>query len=222
MATTKFSGIGVVDLNGSVGNMCFSRNFYGTYAKNKPPQPTGSAFLTAWQTEVASLTNVWEFGMDDMQRAEWYKYALLKQDAMADRNKITGFQLFMSVNLNLFLVLAPQVTAPPISQELPQSGPLAINTLTTTQVKLFLSDLPDCYGAIYATKPLPPGRMSNNQIYAYILFSFMSIGVIDFSASYITHFGLPVSGQKIFFKCIPISQASGKRGIPQYTSGIVA
>lgn len=222
MAEVQFSGIGVVDMNGSVGGTTFARNYYGAYAKVRIGAPAGSIFLTNWQTEVASLANVWEFGLSDSDRQQWYTVNRTAVDSMADRNVITGYDLFMSVNLNLFLVGGVQVMLPPVYFDVPQCGQPAINALSALNVKIYLSSLPDAVCAIYATKNLPAGRMSNNQIYAYIGWSFMSIGVIDIRAQYVPRLGIPITGKKIFFKVVPISQSSGFRGQPQYISGIVS
>lgn len=222
MAEVKFSGVGVVDMNGSVGNMTFARNFYGAYAKTRIGAPASTPFLVAWQTEVASLVNVWEFGLSEADRKVWYTVAQEKKDSMADTNKITGFDLYMSINLNLFLVSSAPVTAPPVSFERLQIPEIIIGAHTTVAFRISAAIVGSVPCALYFSRNLSPGRMSNNQIYAYAGLFGISAVPINVAAQFNTRIGALVSGKKVFVKLVPISQTSGLRGVPQYASAIIS
>lgn len=222
MAEVKFSGVGVVDMNGSVGNMTFARNFYGAYAKTRIGAPVATSWLIAWQTEVASLVNVWEFGLSETDRQLWYTVARQKKDSMADTNQITGFDLYMSVNLNLFLAASAPVIAPPAPSPLIQCGQPVIVSCTPT---VFNINVPGHFAdtlLFYATKNLPPGRMSFNQIYGFSAPYNNTGGVTNFNAAWNFRFGLRITGHKIFVKFVPINSSTGERGIAQYASVIVS
>lgn len=222
MANVKFSGIGVVDMNGSVGNTTFARNFYGTYAKTRVGPPSGSIWLTAWQTEVASLSSVWQFGLTEDERKAWYLPFTTRIDSMAMRNKITGFDFFMSVNLNFFLTGIAPVTVPPISSLTAQPVSLTLTSPAPNTIWVFATSQPFDSAAVYFSFPLPPGRMSFNQIYAYAAYTFANGGGLDCTAIYNGRFGALPTGMKIFCKIVPVHSASGLRGMPYFSSIIIS
>jgi len=222
MAIAQFTSSAVVALNGSVGNTTYARNKYGMYAKTKIGEPAGSSFLTAWQTQVGVISDTWSSGMSEADRLSWYQVHRTEYNDLAQLIVITGFDLFMSVNLNLFLAGSAAVILPPgntrpaeISQpSLPSWFPGSLTVLVPAPaLQRYL---------IYASRPLPRGRMSYNQIFAFIQVAAASTMVTDITYSYHARLGVPASGQKIVIRCTPIQQVTGTRGVPQYVSGILS
>lgn len=222
MADVQLSGIGIVDINGSVGQTTFARNYYGIYAKQRIGAPAGSTFLTDWNNEVGSLTAVWTFGMTDTDRQEWYKVSRYKQDAMAQRIRITGFDLFMSVNLNLFLIGGMQTNVPPIYTPAPQISSFTITTASIVLLKITpdWANMTEC--AVFVSWGLSPGRMSNTQIYAYIGHAPYPFAPNVVYTTVNNRVGNLIIGEKRFVKLIPINQTTGQRGQPQYASAIIS
>ena len=215
MADILLSGIGVSALSGSVGNTTFTFNAFGAYAKARPGTPAGSSFLTAWNDTVKTVTEVWLSSMTDSDRLPWYQFELRHGDALAFHHKISGFYTFMSCNLNLALVGGAGIIVPPdyllpgVFDSLEQSGAynIILHSSVVTQV------------AIYATKALSPGRMSNNQIYAYLQHEVIAPGAnpIDTTTTWNSRFGgAAPSGMKIFFKVQPLDDKSGLRNVEKY------
>lgn len=222
MADVKFSGIGVVAMSGSVGNQTFSRNKYGMYSKNRIGAPAGSIHLSAWQSVVAALQNIWINIMTEHERQSWYIVSLPSEDSISDTHLISGYYLYMQLNLNAFIGFGINIITPP---ELPPSitcPPFQIATLNSTTVILTCAGGIASQFAIYVTGNLSPGRMSNTQIWTHLHGSSGGTGPFDISTAYILRIGAPVPGKKIFFKIVPISAVSFRRGYPFILSGIVS
>jgi|WetSurMetagenome_2_1015567.scaffolds.fasta_scaffold15241_2 hypothetical protein len=221
MADAKFSGVGVVNLNGSIGNMTFARNFYGTYAKTRIGAPAGSTYLTTWNTEVGNLTAIWQNVLTESERAAWYTTYRVKSDSMADRIKITGFQNFMSVNLNLFLIGATGVTAPPADEPLTEIAPFSITSFAGGVLSVTGTNPVNTECAIYISWAMPVGRMSFNQIYAYIGHANINTAPSAIYSNTNPRVGVMTSGEKRFVKIVPINQNTGKKGTAYYDSIIL-
>lgn len=218
MADVKFSGDAVVDLNGSVGDTTYARNAYGTYAKLRLGAPSPSTYRADWNTFIGGLSNHWTGALTDAQRATWYTRSQVSIDAMAVRNSITGFDLYMSVNTNLALIGLPALDECPIYQKPDYQRPF---TLTFPSSVQFLVALPFpatvALVAVYMSAGLPAGRMSNNQIYTYL--GVQSGGTtVNWFPDYSTRFPAFPGTCKVFCKVVPIDHASGVRGLPQYAS----
>jgi len=216
MADVLLSGIGVSALSGSIGSTTFSFNAFGQYAKARPGTPAGSAYLTAWQALVSGVTGVWETVLTDSQRMEWYRFELTHPDELAFRHKITGFYTFMSCNLNIAIAGGIGITAPPI-YNLP---PCFDSLKQIAQIDMEIHSSVSTKVAVYATKELPPGRMSVNQIYFFLQYVLVGPGVTPVSnmPAWIarTAGAPPTPGKKVFFKVQPLDDRTGLRNVPKY------
>lgn len=216
MADVLMSGIGVTALSGSIGNTTFSFNAFGQYAKAKPGTPAGSAYLTAWNALVSIIIQMWQTGMTDAQRLEWYKFELNHKDELAFRHRITGFYSFMSCNCNISIAGGVNITAPPpyvlprCFDSLNQVGSIDMEIVSSVPTKV----------AIYATKLLPAGRMSVNQIYAYLTYALINPGINPqgLAPLWTARFGgaPPPPGQKVFYKVQPLDDRTGLRNVEKY------
>lgn len=222
MADIKLSGMGIVALNGSVGSLTYTRNKYGDYVKTKPGAPAGSPSLTAWQMNITNLTIIWQTVLTDTERQLWIDASSQRIDDLAMNHTIAGYNLFMSLNLNSILVGGSSFPTPPPYNFV---DPIKVQSFVINMaLNMFLvvhsqRGTPQTF-AIYATKGLPPGRMSTNQTYAYLEPRSAGIPIWNITPAYVSHFGAIVSGLKYFVKCIPISLTSGQRGVPVFASFI--
>lgn len=219
MADLEFSGIGVVAASGSVGNTTFTFNAFGQYAKARGGLPAGGPNLAAWQVHIGDYTGKWQSAISEAQREAWGQYAFLHKDALTHTNRIRGFYAWMSVQLarNMFglgLLSDPPIGAvPPEVIVLRSATPdLVISGDATTRAT--------CY--IYAARPLPAGRMSSNQIYAFM--KVVDNGSASFSEDITTEYSarfpsyVAGSGQKVWVKVVPVSPDNGLRNVPVFTS----
>lgn len=94
----KFGG-GIADGRGSIGGTTYSRNRYGSYARQRvtPVNPQTPAQIRARSTFQAAVT-AWR-RLTDAQRAAWSNYAAQTpmQDQLGSTIYLTGLQAFMSV-----------------------------------------------------------------------------------------------------------------------------
>lgn len=222
MADIQLSGIGVVAINGSLGTTTFARNYYGTYAKTRLGMPTPTAYTALWQAEVSSLSAVWQFGFTDADRLLWYSVSRIIRDAFGNVKTLTGYDLYMSVNLNLFLIGIAPVTVPPAESIPLQIGTPQIVTADTTWIEISLDVPQNTYVAIFVSWGLPPGRMSSNQIYAWCS-NWLFTGADQ--VIYTTlggRVGALTTGEKRWIKLVPINDATGTRGVPKFVSAIIS
>lgn len=220
MGKVTFSGIGITDINGSTGNRTIQRNAYGTFIKQKNPQPTQTSFTANWQAFQSYLVGVWQNTLSDADRLLWYEHVLIRRDKMGGKNRITGLQSFMSVNSNLQLVGMPTITAPPSYVPIGQIHSCGITGTAGVILNVGITgmDASTTACALYATPSLSPGRMSHNQTFHY--FGAQSAnGIQNYTAAYVLRFGA-LGGFKIFLKAVPIGLYTGARGVAKFDSHI--
>jgi len=220
MADIQFSGIGITAMNGSIGGTTISRNKFGYYAKKRIGAPGVTIWLTAARTQYATFSDVWRYAMTDEERQAWYEVSLPAQDDLAMTHFITGFQLYMELNWNLFLVGGTGITVPPVLIDRPQVSYFRVGLIGSTIVDISISSVSLVRCAIYISKYVSPGRMSNNQIYMYMGYVDLNNVPVNIYPSITTRIGTRVPGNKLFIKCVPISTTSGLRGVRQFASYI--
>jgi len=225
MASTLLSGIGVTALSGSIGDTTFTFNEYGAYAKAKAGAPASTAFLADWQAVVASITDLWENTMTDSDRLPWYRVKLLQKNPLAQRRTITGFKAFMRVNLNRAVIGAMAIIIPPAFNAPLQPNGISPHILSTTSITIFIRVPGLSQVAIYATRPLPPGRMSHNQIWKFMSTGSLLAGTtsVNITTEYLTRFPLtPLNiGNKIFLRVQALDDVCGQRSVSKFGSGII-
>jgi hypothetical protein len=220
MAEVKYSGVGVVDMNGSIGNVTYSRNFYGAYAKTKKGAPASTIWLVDQQDIIAYVAPFWQLLTDD-ERRQWYNVSIMHSDSMAQKNTITGFLFFMSTYVNRYA--SGLFTIYPTPDSLAPFTPYVINNFIAfvSAGDIWVQADPVIGAAnlatLFCSKPLPAGRMSYKQIY-YRVILFPADGSTNAVTTNISsRVGLPSPGQKMFFKAVPNSP-SGILGTPLYFS----
>lgn len=220
MAKPKFSGIGIVDLQGTTGNITFAKNEFGTYSKPKPGAPAGSSYLDNWRVFQSLLATAWA-DLTDAERTEWDSYKIKRKNSFGETNSITGRSAFFSVNSNRIPIGAGYTSSPPAYKPLSQLSTFEVDFSTPGQLNITVGpfDASLIRVAILASFPLPPTRMSNNQVYAHFFVAPSAALYNQFSA-YVMRYGTPSIGEKIWFKAIPISIFTGARGVPFFASCI--
>lgn len=221
MAVPMFSGVGIVDMQNSLGGDTFSRNAYGTYVKTRIGAPAGSAFLTDWNNIYSGIYFDWINIMNDTQRLAWYKFAIRKRNNMAQIRWRNGFEAFMSVNLTLALIPTSPIYTPPPNFNPPSIPNMPFfNALTsgTIDVAVTTGFNADCL--IYLSKALPVTRMSYNQIFAF-MGTMPYLGTLQGCwGNWTARYGALAPGMKVYGKYIAVNSSNGCRSTPRYFVGI--
>lgn len=110
----QFSGIGIVDARGKLGDSVFFRNRYGAAVRQYAvPVNTITSARSAIRDVYASLTTLWQ-SLDQWMRDDWTSYAreFVRTTALGHSYYSTGYHQFMRSNFNLLLVAAGPILLP--------------------------------------------------------------------------------------------------------------
>lgn len=197
------------------GNV-YMRN--GVIRGMKVPALVQNNFTQLQRGSLSQLSASWN-ALSQAQMATWNNArGFFASDRFGRSVEISGKTLYVRLNQNLFNIgLAPIVVAP---------APTAVNGITNlsmviddsanTFVLTFAPTPTDANVAhlVFATAQLSPGTFRPSKS-AYRLISTIIGGVAtgtDINAAYVTKFGAPVTGNKIFIKLIPINDNTGQAG----------
>ncbi len=116
MASAIFSGIGVTEMRGKIGNEVFFRNRGGAAVRSYavPVQPNSFAQLTM-RSNMASLIPIYK-SLSEEQYHAWLNLSsrLLRRNGVGSRKKLSAFNTFISSNLNLMAVGFSPINTPSI------------------------------------------------------------------------------------------------------------
>jgi hypothetical protein len=223
---TKFGTI-VVDGRGKLGGHFFSVNVGGSFmgTKANPIIQEERKQLKA-RERAATLSRGWG-SLTENQRIAWNNSVKFfkRSNVFGNIYRPSGFGLYRALNLNLTIAHADTITEPPVPQKIfvldavyvsggYVAGSLVVNwspVLDSTTSVL-----------IYATRPLSQGKKFDEKQFNFLSY-YKTPGAGAYTATnrYINTFGgLPLIGQKIFVKIVPVNTISGERGI-QYISSFI-
>jgi hypothetical protein len=226
MANVKF-GMIVTDMMNKLGGQVFSRNGSGPYVRNLviPTNPT-TIYKTVVKGNMTSLSEMWRT-LSPSERKSWNDETVnyLRTNNVGDTYFMSGFQLFMSLNRNLFTAGLTLATTPAAKVIPPDTDTFTVSAsfLGASLNVTFgvYPDIADNTYLVYATRGLSAGI--NYVKSAYRLIAILGLGIgtsydayADWTAKY-TSFNI---GDKIFFKFIGIDNSCGCASIGQTGSGI--
>jgi len=227
MAKIKMGQI-VSEARGSVAGWVFSRNTYGAYARQKvsPVNPSSVAqqgvrnFLAAtsqgWRALAANLRLQWNTQAEQFART----------NVFGDQESLTGFNLFMKLNLNLLTIGQTPITVPPALADVTSLTSLSAAISVgggTANLTFAPAIVAGTSFILYATAPMSAGKKFVKSEYRKIdVLTSADASPHDCAAEMITKFGtIGVVGQKVFFKLVPVDDATGQNGIGITASCIV-
>lgn len=226
MALVKYSPL-IAEARGKVGDVIFSRNTYGAYVRDYvvPVQP-GSSEQVKYQGYYATVIAGWQ-GLTQTQRAMWIKSAIdwSRKNVFGDGAKLTGFNLYVKLNMNRQKVGLSNFTVPPIHTTPSLVRPVALSIIAFGPVMNLSVDTAPTNGnelIIYATPPLSAGI--NFVETEYRLFAIKKTGTsFSLAAAYNTFFGtFPAVGEKVFLRLATIAVTSGIQSPAKAISAITA
>lgn len=222
MSKIKFSAL-VSDMRNKLNGSVLSKNRYGSYMRNKvTPVNPQTSFQTDQRANLSALSSIWR-SLTQAQRDAWTALAQSspRTDIFGDPKILAGNALFVSFNLNLLkageasLTDAPSLVAVPVVTGSGLTMELTASVLTTGEVTVSPATVPAGFSLIvYATPGVSPGVSFVKNKYRYLGIYAPTTGVVNFTADYISRFGNPSVGSKVFVRLALVSTDSGQLGLP--------
>lgn len=216
MAKVKYGEM-IADIRGKINGTVHSKNRSGAYMRNKTsPVNPQSASQSGVRNSFATFAQGWR-SLTAAQRAAWTSAvdAFQKTNVFGDNFKLTGANLYMSLNRVIATIAGTAITSPPI--------PAAVTGVTSQSADCDVSDatieltyapaIPAAQTlAVYATAPQSAGVNFVKNKYRYIgKLVTANTSPYDITSLYEAKFGTgwKTAGQKVFFKTVPIITLSG-------------
>lgn len=223
MALIKLGG-GVADVRGSIGGTVFSKNRYGSYARNRTiPVDPGSTKQTKIRAVMGQVRDAWFNTLTTAQRAAWAVYAanVPVTNRIGETINLTGWNMFArTASCLLYNDESIVADAPTDFSLAEQDSTLAITVSEATQqVSVAFDDTmdwvdeDDAHLLVYVSRP-------QNPTVNYFKGPYQIAGSVDGDSTTAptspATIALPfaaVSGQKIFAQC-RIVRADGRLSEP--------
>ena len=216
-------GVGIADARNKLGGHVFSRNRNGGYVRMKvsPSQPRSASVLNV-RANFTDVTKAWGGSLTDAERAAWNSLAASNPvpDQFGNPQTLTGAQIYMKVNRNLFTVGQARLDTAPSNLSATSLTSLsgaaaaaaATFTLTFTPTPLGADD----YLVFYLTPQLSAGRTYFTP-YLKIVYADSSGAATsphDIKAAYVAKFGALLEGAKIGVIGFTINGTNGGASSP--------
>lgn len=227
MAIVKYGNL-ISEARGKENGVVYSRNTYGAYMRNKvTPINPQTAKQVAQRQRMTTATQLWST-CTEAQVKGWGTLAGLVTNIniFGDNVPLTAFNLFVRVNINLQLIGAATITAPP--------APTAPVSLTSIQWEapedvgdsVDFSPTPVPAGTalvIFATSPVKKNKTFVSSEYRFMKkIAAAAVSPADISAEYTAAFGTIPVGMKAFVKGFLISTTNGFPSAELATSEVKA
>lgn len=236
-ALIKMSGIGITEISGKLGGNVFSRTKGGAVIRNRV---VGSNPQTIAQQNVraifGAISSAWR-SLSVTQREAWnaitsdYPY----QNRLGETKLLSGKALFQKLNNNLVYAgesilespLAPQgVNAPVLSQDFSVERNIAGSALLVGEITVDLATAGDntTIGVLEMTPPLSPGVKNAAPRFVRITQT-SAVGSVldfDFSAAYVSIFGVPAEGSQVQARVFTVNPTTGEKSAFIGDSTVVA
>lgn len=215
----QWSGIGIVEGSGKVGDEVAARNRHGAYMRAKgAPNFPGTSYQVNWNGYLTTATQLYPTLTAD-EVTSWQQVSrhiprvrFLRSDAPC-----TGQRLFMRVNMWLQFFGAATVNTPPVPV-IPVSGPAFTFTPSTVGPSLtFANDNPSGSSrfVVWATPPITSSiRYVRNRLRLLGSYNVPATTSIDLYSEYVARFPVPSAGEETVFLVLPVDQASVTFGSP--------
>lgn len=224
MAKIKFGAI-VVDGSGKLGGHVFSKNRGGNYLRTKTTPTNPQTAMQGYVRSIfAAISSAWS-GLTANQRQSWEdrraEYA--RTNIFGDLKNPNGKALFQRLNQNLMLAGESMLLVCPSSSEVVNatvSEPVLDINGPDFSVEYF-NDLTGMFLLISATPPVSQGTsFVKNKFRSVVESVGGAAATVAFQAQYISKFGTPAEGDKVFVK-VQTMNANGQKSPGQTFAVIV-
>lgn len=213
-----------VPQSGSIAGTTHSHNRAGQYTRNRraPVQPR-TARQTTIRAQFGANSSAWA-SLAAASQGAWVAYAdaFPITDSLGQSIKLTGHQMFVTINTNLVNAGLASVTVPPGSNAVFGPAPVVFTFSHTTggSFTFTAGGATDKLLVAYS-KPMSPGRSFNRTFTQFASSAANTSPITVTTAAYAAVYGTPAVGQKIFLRVTPVS-VLGVAGPPVFVSAIVS
>lgn len=212
-------------LSGRADGNVYMRN--GRIRAFKVPALVLNAATAAVKSRLGQNSSDWN-SLDDSERATWNNASgYSTTDRFGNSVPLKGKNLFVSLNNNLLAVGVPSISECPLPELVdgiltltPSDFDVSVGTLT-----LSFTGTPtnaDVKHLLFATAPQSAGtsRPGKSKFKVIAIISGTTASPYNAAADYITVFGTPPVGAKIFYKTTPILTTTGQSGVSVIAQGV--
>jgi len=208
-----------VPQSGSIAGTTHSHNRAGQYTRNRrsPVQPVGTGRRAFIRSAFGAASTGWS-ALSGTQQAAWATYADGHPivDSLGQSIKLTGHQMYVSINTQLHNCGQASTLVPPVSSA--TVAPVltvytAVASTGVVTITMTASATAADFILVAFARPQGSGR---SQVSAYWQADHLpgnSVGNATEGAKVVAQFGALVAGQRLFLKLTPVNQY-GVTGTP--------
>ena len=208
-------------LSGRASGNVYQRN--GRVRGFKVPALVQNTYTNSARNRFGTNSSDWNSLTDD-ERNSWINASgYTTSDRFGRTIPLVGKQLFVSLNNNLAAVGIPTIADAPLPELVDSLTALLPGTFDNSAGTLSLAFTPDPSPdgnsiLVFATAAQSAGTSKPGKSKYRLITTFPSgsISPIGIGADYVSKFGSPAVGSKIFLKAISINETTGQAGVPVF------
>ena len=204
--------------SGSQAGTTFSHNSAGQYTRSRrtPVNTVGTGRRATVRANFSAASKAWA-GLTGAQQAAWSAYSASHPyvDSLGQSIVLTGHAIFVAIGSNLQNVGSAIASVPPISAVV-AAPVLTVSTFTHLGVMtltLTPSGTASDFILLAFSAPQSSGVSFCKTFWQETHIAGNSIGAATYGTAYVTQFGLPPLGSRVFYKLTPVNQY-GVSGVP--------
>lgn len=211
--------------SGSQANTTASHNRAGQYYRNRrtPTQPVGTGRRGIVRANFSAASGFYGT-LTPAQQAAWTAYAAMYpvRDALGQSIVLTGQQMCLAIQANLLNCGSAMNPVPPLSQVVPVLSSVAVTATHAGLVGVGLANtgVPADSILIAFSAPQSPGTSFCKTFNQVDVQSCTALFPAAEGPAYVTQFGLPAAGNRVFYRLTPVNQY-GVAGAPTIGFAIV-
>ena len=223
------SGFGITQMSGKIAGHVVAKGKGAIYirTKTKPHNPSSTA-QNAKRAALRSFSQGWR-SLTAPQIAAWNAAAINfpRKNKQGTTILLSGADLYISLNLNLFNIGATAITTPPLPTAVLTPLGVAVTCAGGVLTMTWTSGAVPAATAweIWATPSLSAGKsFVKSQFRLITTFpaaTASGAGVAIFTTPYTTKFGVPVVGAKLFFYAVAVGTLTGLKS-KSNTASVIA
>lgn len=212
----KFLG---VPSSGSIAGTTYSHNRAGQYTRNrrKPVNTVGTGRRAFIRASFGASAKAYA-ALTAAQQAAWTSYALNYPivDRLGQTIKLTGQQMFISINTQLLNCAQAALLNPPLSNAVSAPVVSAATFVSSTGVLTITlggGGPATDFILLAFSKPRSSGTSFNKTFWQQVVVPGSSVGGATYGTAYVAQFGKPAAGSRVFYRFTPVNQY-GVTGTP--------